>query len=380
MSSRRVLAAVASLLLVTGGAGIAWWRSRPPPLKFETAKADEGLVEQKLVARGVLSAPADTWVGSGVAGRVSRIEAAPNARVLRGQVLARVEPLGAQGARELARANHVAAKGNVTKVKEQLKRAEQELGRTQELAKKKQASAARLDIARATVELAKAALAAADALSVQAEVTLEQAELDLSNSVIRAPTEGFIVDQSLEVGQLVTAQDRKARFFGLATRVEKLRLEAPLPAAEAVKLQPGVFGTFALEGVAGVELRATVREVKPPAAPGAEALAVLDAENPGGKLEPGMPVVLSIVHARRPNTLRIPNAALAFQPEATLRARFPTAADSADHTAVWVLDEDGEPVQRIFVPGITDGAHTEVVGGSVAAGDRVVLRAWVNGS
>ncbi|MEN9799683.1 MAG: hypothetical protein RL653_3380, partial [Pseudomonadota bacterium] len=351
-----------------------------PPLKFETAKADEGLVEQKLVARGVLSAPADTWVGSGVAGRVSRIEVAPNARVLRGQVLARVEPLGAQGAREQARANHSAALGNVSRVKDQLKRAEQELQRTQALAKKKQANATRLDIARATVELAKAALAAADALSVQAEVTLEQAELDLSNSVIRAPTDGFIVEQALEVGQLVTAQDRKARFFGLATRVEKLRLEAPLPAAEAVKLQPGIFGTFVLEGVAGVELRATVRELKPPAAPGAEALAVLDAENPGGKLEPGMAVVVTIVHARRPNTLRIPNAALTFEPDAALRARFPPTADSADHTAVWVLDEDEHPVRRIFVPGITDGAHTEVVGGSVATGDRVVLRAWVDGS
>jgi HlyD family secretion protein len=294
-------------------------------------------------------------------------------------VLARVEPLGAQGAREQARTNHDAAKGNAAKVKDQLKRAEKELERTQELAKKKQANASRLDIARATVELAKAAVAAADALLVQAEVTLEQAELDLSNSVIRAPTDGFIVEQALEVGQLVTVQDRKAHFFGLATRVEKLRLEAMLPAAEAVKLQPGAFGTFTLEGVQGVELRATVRELKPPATPGGEALAVLDAENPGGKLEPGMAVKLSIIHARRPNTLRIPNASLAFQPDAALRARFPPSADSAGRTAVWVLDEDGEPVQRIFVPGITDGAHTEVVGGSVGLGDRIVLRAWVDG-
>ncbi|MBM4381597.1 MAG: efflux RND transporter periplasmic adaptor subunit, partial [Deltaproteobacteria bacterium] len=365
-------------MLALGGAGIAWWSSRPPPLRFETVTVDEGLVEQKVVARGALSAPVDTWVGSGVAGRVSKIEIAPNARVVRGQLLARVEPVGAQGARELARTNHTAALGNVDQTKNQLKRAEAELTRTQELAKKKQANASRLDISRATVELARAAVAAAEALEVQAQVTLEQAELDLSNSVIRAPTDGFVVSQDLQVGQLVTTANRKGRFFGLATRLETLRLEVKLPAAEAVKLEAGAYGTFALEGGPDRPLRATVKEILPPEEMGGEAPVVLDAENPDGTLVPGMAVTLIIVHARRPRTLRLPHSALAFQPDAAVRHRFPIAGDPPDRTTVWVLDADDRPARRPVVLGIAGAVFTEVVGGSLGAGDKVITRAWVS--
>lgn len=375
MSSRRVLAAVAVLMLVAGVAGIAWWRSRPPPIRFETVAVDEGLVEQKAVAQGVLSAPADTWVGSGVSGRVSKLEVAPNARVRRGQVLARVEPLGAQAARELARNNHAAAKANVDKTKDQQKRAEAELGRTQELAKKKQANASRLDISRATVELTKAAVAAAEALEIQAQVTLEQAELDLSNSVIRAPTDGFLVTLALEPGQLVSTADRKAHFFGLSTRMDSLRLEVKLPAAEAVKLQPGVFGTFTVEGTPE-PLRAEVKEIQPPAETDGQALVVLDAENSDGKLEPGMTATLTVIHARRKQTLRLPREALAFQPDTSVQRRFPVT-DTPGRSSVWVVDADGRPAQRPVVLGIVGPTFTEVVGGSLAAGDKVITRAWI---
>jgi HlyD family secretion protein len=307
---------------------------------------------------------------------VAKIETSPNARVRRGQVLARVEPLGAQAARELARSNHDAARANVDKTKDQQKRAEAELGRTQELAKSKKVNASRLEISRATVDLAKAAVAAAEALEVQAQVTLEQAELDLSNSVIRAPTDGFVVSQELELGQLVTAADRKAHFFGLATRMDKLRLEVKLPAAEAVKLQPGAYGTFTLDGIPDLPLRATVKDVQPPPETDGQALVVLDAENPGGKLEPGMTATLTVVHARREQTLRLPRAALGFQPDASVRHRFPVT-DIPGRTTVWVVDADDRPAQRPVVLGIVDPTFTEVVGGSLSAGDKVITRAWL---
>ena len=378
MSPRRVLLVSAVLVLALGGAAIAWWRSRPPPLQYETVTVDEGLVEQKVVARGELSAPTDTWVGSSVAGRVAKIEVGPNARVTRGRVMARVEPLGAQGVREQAKTNHEAARVNVEKTRDQLKRAEAELVRAQALAKKKQASASRLDISRATVELAKAAVAAAEALEMQAQVTMEQAELDFSNSVIRAPANGFVVTQALQVGQLVTAADRKAHFFGLATRVETLRLEVKLPAAGAVTLKPGAYGTLSVEGAQGQALRATVKEVLPPEGGDGPATVVLDADNPDGSLEPGMPATLTIVQARRDKTLRLPNPAVGFQPDASVKHRFPSVADTSERTTVWVVDADDRPVQRAVVLGIVDPGHTEVVGGSLVAGDRVITRAWTS--
>ncbi len=120
---------------------------------------------------------------------------------------------------------------------------------------------------------------------------------------------------------------------------------------------------------------------------------VVETDNPDGKLLPYMTANLDFEIDRHPNALRVPNAALRWQPAPqqvtpdaradfvkTLRAAKGTtegkppekAKDGNDRGRVWV--EDGEFVRPVKVrTGLSDGTMTEITGGDLQEGTPVVI-------
>ena len=115
--------------------------------------------------------------------------------------------------------------------------------------------------------------------------------------------------------------------------------------------------------------------------------AVIDVENTEAKLKPGMTANVTFIYAEKGDVLRIPNAALRFQPPLELLARVQhgkrgerDGAEKSRESArperrmVWVLHEETpEPVP--LTTGISDGTVTEVVEGNIHAGDLLVTDA-----
>ena len=124
-------------------------------------------------------------------------------------------------------------------------------------------------------------------------------------------------------------------------------------------------------------------------------LTYLDLDNADLSLRPGMTATATITAARHDNVLLVPNTALRFTlgtlaPAAAkggvlsgLTPRMPTgggrrpAAATPGSTAgarqVWVLEPGSTtPVAVPVVPGISDGQMTEVTGGGLKAGMRVI--------
>jgi len=134
---------------------------------------------------------------------------------------------------------------------------------------------------------------------------------------------------------------------------------------------------------------------------------VIDVANPELKLRPGMTANVTVVYADRPDVLRVPNAALRFRPPPEMLAQLRRsrsrglqvgeaqaqeqqqqaqqanrpqigrgAKASASTTGgsgrtVWVLRGDNtEPLQ--VTVGVSDGTLTEVTGGSLQPGDKVL--------
>jgi HlyD family secretion protein len=103
---------------------------------------------------------------------------------------------------------------------------------------------------------------------------------------------------------------------------------------------------------------------------------VVAVSNPELKLMPGMTAYVSFVIEEHSNVLLTPNAALRFKPRDPERdGKRPNngkRAAKAPGPRVFVLRGDSivpVPVQT----GITDGRYTEVAGGELKAGERVVL-------
>jgi HlyD family secretion protein len=117
-------------------------------------------------------------------------------------------------------------------------------------------------------------------------------------------------------------------------------------------------------------------------------------QNPDGKLFPGMTAYISIPVAQATDVLKVPNAALRYQPSMdsnqlqTLETKYgvslkPHGKDSSDTPVIWKLGSDKrlEPVQ--IKAGITDHTNTEVaqvLKGALNPADQVVIGSANSGS
>jgi RND family efflux transporter MFP subunit len=129
-----------------------------------------------------------------------------------------------------------------------------------------------------------------------------------------------------------------------------------------------------------------------PAAPGAVTYtAVIEVDNPQGRLTPGGTAIINLPGARRDNVVRIPNNALSFRPAPAVLAELgqtdvhdeSAAAASADAKRrgaqvghVWRYDPD----KKRFIPltvqvGVSDDTWTELVSGPVQPGDQLATSA-----
>ena len=90
---------------------------------------------------------------------------------------------------------------------------------------------------------------------------------------------------------------------------------------------------------------------------------------------PGMTAVVEIISAADRKVLQIPNAALRFEmptgmsKPSTAQAR----PEGSAKVTVWAIGIDGEPEQRNLEIGYSNGEFTEVLAGSLAPGDKLII-------
>jgi HlyD family secretion protein len=166
--------------------------------------------------------------------------------------------------------------------------------------------------------------------------------------------------------------------FTIAQDLRRMQVEASVDEADIGRIEPDQRVTFQVDAYPGRTFDGTVRQVR--LEPVVEQnvvsyVTVVDVPNPGLALKPGMTATVSIEIARADGVLRLPNAALQYQPaDATPQAPGPaeTPARGRRPRQVWVVGADGVlqpvPVQL----GVSDGTTTAVVGGDLVEGARVV--------
>jgi HlyD family secretion protein len=108
---------------------------------------------------------------------------------------------------------------------------------------------------------------------------------------------------------------------------------------------------------------------------------VLTAPNPGGVLRAGMSANVAVIVAEAKNVLVVPNAALAFVPPPKVEAQFalrkPTAPAPGERMGrVWVL-QGTSPDPRDVTLGLSDGRVTQITGGALRAGEKIITSALI---
>src|SRR5436190_14391454 len=223
-------------------------------------------------------------------------------------------------------------------------------------------------------------------------------------TAIRSPVDGVIVRTEVVKGQPVDTDAGLPVLFRIATDLTHLHVTTEFDGEEANTLRPGDAAQLRVDRDPAHTLTGLVSRILPAdgaatakpnggscaarGSSGGRQTLLIDVANEDQRLRPGEPVAIFIDGTHGPNRLRIPNTALAFRPPSSLlnaigETHVPAVAiepgEEEDSCLGDVWTYTGTEFVAVGVrTGYADQSWTELEGGSLAAGDRVVTSAKVH--
>jgi HlyD family secretion protein len=328
---KRAIIVLFILALLGGGAGVYYMRRNGGVVTINKTPVSRGEIIDTVGSTGTLQAVTTVQVGSQVSGNISWLGADFNSIVKKGQVIARLDPSLFQAQVDQSKANLQKAQADVARAKADVDRnkvalvdAQQKYVRAKDLSAKQLVTAQDLDSAKIAVDSAESALQSSvasqnssQASVVQAQASLSQAQVNLDHCTIDAPIDGIVIQRSVDVGQTVAASMQAPVLFIIAADLTKMQVNANIDEADVGRIRPDQNVTFRVDAYPGEEFQGMVAQIRlqPVVVQNVTTYAtIINVPNPGLKLKPGMTANLRVQIARRPDVLRIPNAALRFRP------------------------------------------------------------------
>jgi HlyD family secretion protein len=180
------------------------------------------------------------------------------------------------------------------------------------------AAAAKLRSAQAQLHSANAQVDKAKAQISQAQASLEQAKVDLDRTIIRSPINGTVISRNVDIGQTVAASLQAPTLFTIAQDLTKMQVDTNVSEADVGNMAVDQEATFTVDAFPNQMFHGRVREIRQAPIIVQNVVnynTVIAVDNPERKLRPGMTATVSILVARREQVLKIPKAALRFQPK-----------------------------------------------------------------
>jgi HlyD family secretion protein len=378
---RRILFIV--IAIVAFGGGIAYYQlgaEAAPTLV--TAPVTRGPVVQKVEATGTVQPVDSVEVGSQVTGTVNGLTATFNSIVREGQVLATLDPAALQAQVDQARAALARMNADLQQAKVNRSDAEIKLARAERLSKDQLIPQSDLDAARIARDAAQAAVKAAEAQVVQGRASLSQAQVNVDRTIIKSPTDGIVLSRNVEVGQTVTSGLQTPTLFVIARDLSTMQVSASVDESDIGRVAVGQPVTFTLDAYGGETFSGKVTEVRLQPVVTNNVVTyttIITVPNPDQKLKPGMTATVRIEVAREEDALRVPVAALRFQPDAELFAALGQEVPKRQ-TASRAVGASGADAQNAFGAGRAYGrADTARRPAAGTPGSRATIWQVVNG-
>jgi HlyD family secretion protein len=419
--------------LAAVGVGTALFEEKPSEATYLTAAVEQGDLRTTVTTVGTLNAVETVEVGSQLSGQIAELLVDFNDDVSEGQPLARLdsrtfesavhqteaalevaraevlkqraalqtaaaELASARHSLEVAQARAESTQAKLTETERDLQRKRALVG-TEVLAQAHidqataahQSAAADLRAAAAEVAIAREAVVAAEAGQLisdanllyaqaaeeQRAAALSQAQIDLARTVITAPTDGVVIGRDVDRGQTVAASLEAPTLFTIAQDLRQMEVHAKVDEADIGQIRMGQRAIFAVDAYPGRSFIGTVKQIRKAPETVENVVTytvVLSTENPDLTLLPGMTALVNVVVDEAKDVLKVPNAALRFQPP-TARGATAVAAEApgdGPSAVVWTLVENGAFPVRVIL-GRSDESATELVEGPLRAGQQVII-------
>jgi HlyD family secretion protein len=460
------------LIMIAGSGGFGAWKLLTPKtekISYIFGTVDRGDILTQVEMTGTLAAVTTVAVGTQVSGTVAEMYADYNSEVKKGQVLAKLDSALFQTQLDQAEAsvqtdeavlnNDAAsiatAKANIEKSKVDLLNSTRKYKMTKELFDEGLETKDDLDSAQANLDSSGAALAATQSQLVAAQSTLKadqarrdqalanlkNAQVNLEHTVITSPISGTVISRNVDRGQTVAASFSTPTMFTIGEDLTKMQVITNTDEADVGKLKPRMEAVFTVDAYPGESFHGSIRQVRLAATTLQNVVtynAVIDVSNPDLKLKPGMTANVKVVIEKVENVLRVPNAAIRFQPDLSnteMANAFKRAGEEGFYgfyrnrgqggtqagyqqmrtsgtamgfamanrsgntgemnrsgkngngiagrgrrAPIWILGQDELPRPVVVKLGLTDGVQTEVVEGKLKEGDRIILSTEIGGN
>ena len=277
--------------------------------RYEFTKVERATIQNMVSATGTLAARDLVEVGTQVSGTLQDVLVDFNDQVEEGQLIALIDPavLDAQVKSERATLMRMEAQRDL---------ARSDLERFQSVHDEGFLSENELIRYRT-------ALKTAEANVLSAEAGLDRALRSRGYAEIRAPISGIVIDRTVEPGQTVAASLSAPRLFTIANDLSKMEILANVDESDIGQIALGQEVRFTVAAYLDDTFNGEVVEIR--LAPSViqnvvNYTVVVSAENPDGKLLPGMTATLDFILAEVEDALSVPVAALNLRPNETMMA------------------------------------------------------------
>ena len=411
---KKIILLVVILAVIAGG--FYYWKRhhvvQDATVYYRSQEIQRGSVTEEVTATGTVDPIQKVSVTTQVTGEVIELHADYNSRVKEGDVIALIDPDTYESALASQRASLASqhaqlksAEATLERTTAQLVFAQKELTRQKKLAERGMTTEAELDSAQATVDELTATRKQNEASIEQAKASIEQAkaavknaETNLSYCTIHSPVTGVVIDRSVDKGQTVVSSMNATALFTIATDLSVVQVEAAIPEADIGGIRVGQTVNFTVDAYK-TKFKGKVMQIRLSSTTTSNVVTypvIVEAENPGEKLFPGMTANLSIITQDVENTVVVPNAATRFTPPNQASAEpaqggFPTngapsarfgtpmggppatIGEEAGEATIWIADSETQIHPVTVRTGITDGVNTVILDGEELLGKRVVV-------
>jgi HlyD family secretion protein len=264
---------------------------------------ERGNIASVVSSTGILQATTTVEVGTQVSGKIAEIYVDFNDRVVKDQLIARIDPT-------LLEHEVRAAEANIERNTAEREQARRDLDRARRLYETQAATESEFQTAEYKHAVAEAALKSA-------EVNLERAERNLGYTEIRAPISGIVLDRKMDVGQTVAASFSAPLLFLIAEDLEKMEILASVDESDIGKIRQGGHARFTVQAYPNESFQGTVAQVRLQSSTQENVVSytvVLSVDNQDGRLLPGMTATVDCIVEEVFDVMKVPSAALRFRP------------------------------------------------------------------
>lgn len=328
--------------------------------RFKEYAVRIGVFETKVSANGVVGPIDRVEIKSKASGRIDELPVEEGDFVKKGDLICRLDPTDIQAEVDQAQADLDIAEA-------ELKTAQNTFDRRQQLFDKQLISVEEKD-------QSGLALAQAKGRMIRARTSLDQANVRLSETIVRAPIDGIILQKYVEAGQIIASGISNVSGGTPIADIADMRyvyVEAGIDEIDVGKVRIGQKAAVAAEAYPQLSFFGEIIRIAPEARVEQNVTlfdVVIEVENPEGRLKSGMNASVEIIIVREENVLLAPTMTLSMPGrEGGFKGDHPGKGPKRNIRQAMVKEGD-EFVPRKVEVGLSNFSETIVLSG-LAEGD-----------